>query len=119
MLLLGLSIMTTSCSQNKLKGDEWLEGTWRSSTDSGLKIAKITPRFFQMVDDMSDEDMDIDNAPLGDYVIKIEHNEYLRSDVKAIYANEGNAYPSVYIDDEKQAIYWLYDFDIKVYFTKE
>ena len=117
LLLLCLSLMLTSCveqSKSKLEGYEWVEGKWESN-DYPQVYVKVTPQYYQFVGELWDEDMNLNNAEKKDYSIQIESNEYL-GDIKGIIERGGAA--TIYIDEGKKSLYWIYDFDQKVYLTK-
>ena len=117
-LALSIGIFTASCgnpTDNKLKGYEWLEGKWKG-TETQQIFANITPQYIQIVGEMWNEDMNVDKAEKKDYTIKILHNEFL-GDIKGICEKEDFA--TLYIDETKQSIYWIYDFDQKIYLSKE
>lgn len=118
MLTLSIGSSSISCNNstdNKLKGYEWLEGKWKG-TETQQIFANITPQYIQIVGEMWDEDMNVDKAKKKDYTIKILNNEFL-GDIKGICETED--YATLYIDEAKQSIYWIYDFDQKIYLTKE
>ena len=117
-LTLSIGVSFISCNNStdsKLKGYEWLEGKWKG-TETQQIFANITPRYIQIVGEMWDEDMNVDKAKKKDYTIKILHNEFL-GDIKGICEKEDFA--TLYIDETKQSIYWIYDFDQKIYLSKE
>jgi len=111
MLVLCLSIISTSCSEkkkSKLEGYEWIEGKWVSEE----VFVKITPQYYQYVSELWwSEDMD----EKMDYDIKIVKNECL-GDIKGLVENDGFSF--IYIDEAHKALYWIYDFDQKMFLTK-
>lgn len=119
MLTLCVGLLATSCGNSKksskLEGYEWLEGEWKGDEVQQIFV-NVTPQYYQVVGEMWDEDMNLDNADKKDYEIKIIHNDFL-GDVKGIC--DSNDYATLYLDESKQSIYWVYDFDQKIYLTKE
>lgn len=114
MLVLCLSMISTSCSEkkkSKLEGYEWVEGKWTSEE----VFVRVTPQYYQIVGDLWDEDMDLNNAEKKDFDIKIVNNEFL-GDIKGFVENDGSS--KVYIDEEEKALFWIYDFDQKMFLTK-
>lgn len=102
---------------NRLEGYEWLEANW-SGSDVQQVFVKITPQYYQLVGEMWNEDMNLANAEKKEYVIKVVHDQFL-GDVKGICDDQDSDYATIYLDEAKKAIYWVYDFDSKVYLTKE
>ena len=124
MLLLGLSILS-SCVNNKPKkmaeGYEWLEGTWTyDAWFPSPTVLKITPEYFQCVREDLDETLNPDTAEKQSYKIKVVHNESI-GDAKALVENCGadNEYAYFYIDDKEKRVYFLWDFDVPEYMTKQ
>ena len=104
-------------SDNRLEGYEWLAGNWIGRNTQQVFV-KITPQYYQLVGEMWNEDMNLANAEKKEYVIKVVHNEFL-GDVKGICDGLDSDYATIYLDEAKKAIYWVYDFDSKVYLSKE
>ena len=112
-ILLIVSMLIVSCSNSKLKGYEWLEGVWEGKDNSTLfyASANITPDYIQSIYVFIDEKANVYDAPKEDYAIEIVHNSFL-GDIKSISGTQ------FYIDEAKKSIYYIYDFDQKVYLTK-
>ena len=120
MLLQVAGMMAVSCrnaATNKLEGYEWLEGKWKGDEVQQI-FANITPQYYQVVGEMWDEDMNLNKADKKDYEIKIIHSNFL-GDVKGICDIDSDDYAILYLDEAKHSVYWVYDFDQKVYLTKE
>lgn len=115
LILLGFSIFVVSCV-NLIKGYEWLEGQWVSGEDSYDKVCvNITKSYIQFVGELWNDDMNLDNADKQEFTIQIVHNSFI-GDVKAICIDD---HPRFYIDESRQEIFWLYDFDVKMYLSKD
>ena len=111
--ILGLCVILNSCT-NALDGYEWLEGTWTGEIPHHV-VVKITPTYFQAVNDIHDTNMNINEAKRQSYTIKMV-NSFI-GDVMAICPKDGAE--EFYIDENKKAVYWLYDFDQKIYLNKK
>ena len=111
-----LLTMLSACGSgksNNLKGYEWLEGKWEYSSPEGYldTYLVITPSYYQSFrPDFDYESTDIMNQPKEAYSIALEHNDFV-GDVKMI----GGLYC---IDEARKQVYWLYDFDQRIYLEK-
>ena len=116
LLVVLLSITATSCKTavNKLQGYEWIEGQWGGDAVQQVFV-NITPQYYQIVGEMWDDEMDIAKAEKKSYSIKILHNATL-GDLKGICDGEDSA--TIYIDESNKSIFWIYDFDKKIYLSK-
>ena len=114
-ILLIVSMLIVSCSNSKLKGYEWLEGVWESDEYFYMSV-NITQEYMQSINGLLDGEgnKNIYSAPKDGYSIEIVHNYFL-GDIKAINQEQGTQF---YIDEAKKSIYWIYDFDQKIYLTK-
>ena len=111
-----IGALLTSCGEtnNKLQGYEWLEGEWSGAAVQQIFV-NITPQYYQIAGEMWDDEMDIAKADKKDFSIKIIHDTTL-GDLKGICDGEDSA--TIYIDESKQSIFWIYDFDKKIYLSK-
>lgn len=105
-------------NENASKNYKWLDGTWVNADEYGddlelVSCVIISDGYCQeMRYDYDDSGMTyIETLPKYPIEITIEFSEFLDSYVKTI----GN----FYIDEAKQQIYWLYDFDQKIYMKKK
>ena len=114
-ILLIVSMLIVSCGNSKLKGYEWLEGVWESDEYFYMSV-NITQEYMQSINGLLDGEgnKNIYSAPKDGYSIEIVHNYFL-GDIKAINQEQGTQF---YIDEAKKSIYYIYDFDQKVYLTK-
>lgn len=106
-LMFVISVVLSSCGKNAIDGYEWMEGKWESRWyDGGLrKGVIITKNHYQSANESETY------GPEEELVIEIHYDQIIGSDVK--YLGDG-----FYIDENKHQIYWLYDFDQKMYMTK-
>lgn len=121
MLTLSMGLVAISCSSksSKLEGYEWLEGKWKGDEVQQIFV-NITPQYYQIVGELWDDDMNVGKAEKKNFSIKILNNSFL-GDVKGICESndEGDDFVRLYLDEAKKSIYWVYDFDQKIYLTKE
>lgn len=115
LLTLGFSVMLSSCDSNKgaLEGYEWLEGKWVSDHTPGLYSSVIiTPNYFQCTSELHDGEVitNVAKRPKQELKIEIYYNDMLQSDVKS--------FDIYHLDETRKEIYWLYDFDQKIYMRK-
>ena len=114
ILMLGVGVMFSSCSGKKsaIDGYEWLEGKWITDIPSFYNCVIVTKNYFQYASELEDGEVitDVTSKPKNDIVIEMYFNQYIQSDVKTV---------GIYhIDEAKKQIYWLYDFDQKMYMKK-
>lgn len=119
MLMLNITLICSSCGGEKsaIEGYEWLEGKWITEYlqgDVAYNCCIITKEYCQYTSFNLDGEVitDVASKPKVPIVIEISYNQYLESDCKTF------ADGMYYIDENKQQIYWLYDFDQKVYMKK-
>lgn len=117
MLMLGISFTLSSCSDKKsaIDGHEWLEGKWITEDleSSGLYNCVIVGKdYFQYASEIEDGEVvtDVASKPKKEIEINIYFNHSLQSDVKV--------FGDYHIEEGKKQIYWLYDFDQKIYMKK-
>ena len=110
-LMFVISVVLSSCGKNAIDGYEWMEGKWESRAAAGnlTRSVIITKNHYQTTPIFPREDETY--GPEEELVIETYYNHTLGSDVKSF----GDGF---YIDEHKHQIYWLYDFDIKMYMTK-
>lgn len=67
-----------------------------------------------------DEETDVSSQPKLNYVIKINYEEMLHEDLKAICVEspDGEFWPAFYINEVGKNIFFLYDFDMPMALTK-
>lgn len=118
MLVLSVNIMFSSCSNKKsaIDGYEWLEGKWvtedRYSDDYFYNCVIVGKDYFQYASELEDGEVitDVASRPKNKIEIKMYFVRELQSDEKVFYI--------YHIDEGKKQIYWLYDFDQKIYMKK-
>ncbi len=117
MMILGVGVMLSSCESKKsaIDGYEWLEGKWVTADctiDLFYNCVIITPDNYKMTSFSIDGGVVTDLTDKTPEVLKIETSyvSALESDFKS--------FDMYYIDEQKQQIFWLYDFDAKVYMEK-
>lgn len=113
--MLSAGIMFSSCDNKKsaIEGYEWLEGKWVN--DGGIyNCVVITDEYCQYTSELWDNEIitDLTNQPKEPMSIEITYDQFLQGDFKTF---AGGMY---FIDEVKQQIFWLYDFDIKMYLKK-
>lgn len=112
-------MLITSCgnsSNNALEGYEWLEGRWvteNMSSDYEYSCAIITKDYCQYTSHLWDGEVitDLSGQPKLPVKIELKYDPFM-GDVKAVC--EGR----YYLDEARQQIYWVYDFDQKMYMEK-
>ena len=117
MLTLGVGVLFSSCGAKKsaIKGYEWLEGKWVTedcTSDMFYNCVIITSDSYKMTSYNYDGEVVTDLSDRTPTALEIEtsYNEMLGSDFKT--------FDVYYIDEQKQQIFWLWDFDQKVYMEK-
>ena len=111
------SLFSSCGGRDALKGYEWLEGKWvdegylYKGYDHDYHSVIITKNYFQSAASLTDDEMIIDPASKPKKKLSIETT-------KEGWLNGIKSFHDYYIDEERQQIFWLYDFDIKHYMTK-
>ena len=117
MLMLCVSIMFSSCGNEKsaIEGYEWLEGKWVTEdgySEDFYNCVIITKDYYQYASVLHDGEVitDVASKPKEKIELEIYFDQFLQSDeiVFGIY----------HIDIGRKQIYWLYDFDQKIYMSK-
>ncbi len=118
MTCIGLAFSNYANGQKKnpLEGYEWLEGRWVTQdldNDFMYHCIIITKDFCQHTSYNEDDGIitDLKQKPKKTYTIEIESNPYI-GDTKII---TGTGY---YIDEAKKQLFFIYDFDQKMYMKK-
>lgn len=117
MLVLSVNIMFSSCSNKKsaIDGYEWLEGKWITEDYDSYDFYNcviVGKDYFQYASGMEDGEVitDVASKPKNKIEIEMYFSEYLQSDEKV--------FGIYHIDEGKKQIYWIYDFDQKIYMKK-
>ena len=127
LLVIGLTMFITSCgnsSNNALEGYEWLEGRWVNEDehlygpnnkllDYMYNYIIITKDFCQYTSYNEDNEVitDLKQKPKQSLSIILQSDPFI-GDAKII------AGTSYYIDEARQQLFFIYDFDQKIYMNK-